>query len=171
MDTNIAGFLCWSFHWKVRYDFVAGISIFWSYKHLHNFLCLHVHYSTSLNSDFLLHILTSFCSIGQHYTIYATPSSPEYYQYTFDNSEDFRSVTLHVASTQDHFCTLVSIQEAKVCVTVACYYKLTLMEWWWVYGFGCCWYIRRGSCGSVAVRGSISVHCHCQFQLKNVNIK
>ena len=57
---------------------------------------------------------SSFYSIGPHYDIYVTPSSPVYYQYTFDNHDDLRSVTLYIKSEQDYYCSNVIIQKAQV---------------------------------------------------------
>jgi len=50
--------------------------------------------------------------MADHYTVYVTPSSPTYYQYTFGNDVQ-KSATLFVKS-DEQFCAHVSIQRAEV---------------------------------------------------------
>ena len=71
---------------------------------------------TTHGANYPTKFCSSFYSLGPHYDIYVTPSSPVYYQYTFDNHDDLRSVTLYIKSEQDYYCSNVIIQKAQVCI-------------------------------------------------------
>ncbi|XP_067928561.1 SID1 transmembrane family member 1-like isoform X1 [Watersipora subatra] len=61
----------------------------------------------------LAEVLLNFTvSIGPHYNIFVTPSSPAYYEYRFDK-ENLMPVTLYINSPQNYYCSKVSVQPAE----------------------------------------------------------
>ncbi|KAF6023926.1 hypothetical protein EB796_017770 [Bugula neritina] len=64
-------------------------------------------------------------SIGTDYTIFVTPTSPQYYQFTFPKNST-QAVTLYVNSSQNYYCSRVAIQSAER-VSKAVYIVFTVM--------------------------------------------